>query len=1262
MPVEFGQKDLIFGEKDKVEVQIAPKVSVKEKEPVQVKTITPDVRTETTEPQPHLGAKLPSSGEPLQFEAEFERKLSFVDAWQQYLFPKKYEERWTKPDRAEKFHNAVIWPIEGSLQAFDSVLNRANKFVTAVSPIPELMLTAATLDPSALYGILPSILEARMVFIPKPGTADELKTLGESLSEDWYEPLTGEKPPDWYVPAMDIAFETLLLSGMAAKKASMATRAEYSTSKLTSVEIKAAQKIFSKSKLAKMSPAAVRMELAKTSVMERLTQAQEIQLLRRGYTKNHIQQMTQQEMYATLTSDAPKSYFSEGSKRAMSKLTELVKGAKKQKYEIEGKPLNKKQYKKIVQEMADEQLDLARLKVPKGKAGREPEHIQTLIETTSGKIMREDFRFPDIALPEMSPADEYYLLNELRVSGLSQERFHKTGAALFKVLDGEIPSGNQIDLLQSFYGDDIARALLKHRTVGTKTWAGVLDAINIPRATLASMDLSFPLRQGAMLLPGHPIQWSKSFGQMMKAARPGKKGKDYARYLERMAENSRYSGLRRKSGLEITQWGLTDLTAREEGFMSSFADKIPGVKWSNRTYTVMSNQLRLNVFDSTARSWERAGMNWIDNPKAYERLASFLNHATGRGTIPEWLKGQEVLLSAAFFSPKFQLSKWQVPVDLAKSLGNAPIRKLIVKDLVAYVGAGMAGMYLLSNVEGVEVDWSPDSFGRVTIGDTRYDYWSGNAQIARTISRLSGGKGILGGEVLDVDRAKVLRRFLRSKLSPAGGLVVDLLTGETFMGEKMSTKQEFLLEASLDFPFFTGNIPERFLPLVWQDIGDAIRFQGYDGLLPVTSVTAFFGVGANTWEVSKWELLSRERDSVAMETYGKQWDGLNEIEQQLLLADNELIANLEREAAYEGTVFPFLEEMKQAEVNAGFDVELSLPEPVQTEMQRLKIRVGMLPRTWGTWTLNNKRYERYKSILALELAERLPEIIESDDWTETDGFTQTLLIEGAIENAKSLASTTLRIEVMNEQEREGVPRTQRDKMLLEKIDFEPAVQDIKDAIKGIFLPSRVPDPATIAAETTVTPTVEPAEVPAEVPEEYRRLGVTRYTPPAEVPTFGEDDVVFGMDDEVVSPDTVPIAAPDTPVEAQVEPEGMIDTDKIIQIESSGRADAVSSAGATGLMQLMKETWDETTEKMGVDWNYSEAKDPVKNKAVGTYYMNIEIPRLLSSFGIPDNLENRLGAYNWGIGNLKTAYESEGENWLDIAPEETQRYIEKYKAL
>ena len=927
------------------------------------------------------------------------RKPTFGEKWKEYFFPPAKEGRWTKPDRHEKFFNATKWPAKTAINALGSVINRMNKFLTEVSPVPEIMKTTATLDPTALKDILPSIWESRRVFSPVPGGAKELRTFGEATAKDWYEPLTREEPPWWYTPAMDIAFETLLISGGAAQRASRVAKSTFTNAKLTSAEIKAAKRIFSTKAIAKMQPARVRATLANESAVIILSKAEKAQLLRRGHKPIQIQNMTPLEAYQVMddvpiAESAANKNLASATKQAVDRLTAGIKRAKR---------LHPQKERMI-------SLEKSR-RVAVAQQIREAQKGERAVLVSRGPL-RGEYSVPSFTAPDISPIDRYYLFESLRTSKMPFFRYNNTGEALLKILRGDMPARAETALLERHFGSGLARAILQKRSLGLKAWQNTLDILNIPRATLASWDLSFPLRQGIMLLPGHPKQWAVSFGQMMKSARPGHKGKEYARYLEDMAESSRYSTLRNRSGLDITQWGLTDITAREEPFLSSWAELIPGVKWSNRTFTTMSNQLRINVFDDVARNWERAGMSWAANPEEYTRLAAFLNHATGRGTIPAKYAGITPELNAAFFSPRYQISRPQVVYDAFISGVNKPLspwkspeaalRKVIIGDLVKFVGTGSAALWLLNEVHGVEVEIDPRSsdFGKVTYRNTRYDFWAGNAQIARLVAQVSSGQTEANEKLHNINKKEVIERYIRTKLSPPAGLVWDVLEGQTFMGDEMTLEPTFLAR----------DIPSRVAPMVMQDIYDAVRFQGMDGILPVTSTTAFFGLGVGTWEPSKWELLRREQDSLANTTYGKEWDNLNEIQQKLLQRDNKLLDNLKREAAYERTVFPYLEEIKKDQLVAGLDVEGGLLKGTQKELARLKIRVGSLPRTFGDWTLNDERYEKYKTLLTKELQLLLSKAMKEEGWKVRPDEEKTRFIEKAIEVAKTRARTLIRKE------------------------------------------------------------------------------------------------------------------------------------------------------------------------------------------------------------------------------------------------------------
>lgn len=96
---------------------------------------------------------------------------------------------------------------------------------------------------------------------------------------------------------------------------------------------------------------------------------------------------------------------------------------------------------------------------------------------------------------------------------------------------------------------------------------------------------------------------------------------------------------------------------------------------------------------------------------------------------------------------------------------------------------------------------------------------------------------------------------------------------------------------------------------------------------------------------------------------------------------------------------------------------------------------------------------------------------------------------------------------------------------------------------------------------------------------------------------------------------------------------------VVNAESDYQADAVSHAGAQGLMQLMPETASE----LGVDDSF----DPEQNLFAGSRYLK----QLLEKYD--GDLDHALAAYNWGQGNVD-------RRGLEQMPDETRRYIAKVK--
>ena len=111
--------------------------------------------------------------------------------------------------------------------------------------------------------------------------------------------------------------------------------------------------------------------------------------------------------------------------------------------------------------------------------------------------------------------------------------------------------------------------------------------------------------------------------------------------------------------------------------------------------------------------------------------------------------------------------------------------------------------------------------------------------------------------------------------------------------------------------------------------------------------------------------------------------------------------------------------------------------------------------------------------------------------------------------------------------------------------------------------------------------------------------------------------------------------------------GGIDLDRltgaVAMQESGGNPNAVSPAGAQGLLQIMPET----ANSLGV----TNPLDPDQSWNAGRQ----ELSQLISKYH--DRMK-ALAAYNWGSGNLDNDLKSHGDNWQSYLPKETLDYLDK----
>lgn len=434
-----------------------------------------------------------------------------------------------------------------------------------------------------------------------------------------------------------------------------------------------------------------------------------------------------------------------------------------------------------------------------------------------------------------------------------------TFTSLQDLLLNNVMQRNQIARLEETFGSGLAKTLLGKRAFGVKAGELAIDLANAPRALLASMDISGLLRQGAILSARHPIEALKTVQPMLRAMFSDKNMMlmdDVTRARKGMDELI-------DAGLDITALPTkltAQITQREEAFASSIMNKIPFVKASNRAYVQVLNDMRSRSALNVLNNWKRAGIKY--NKQDLTDLARLTNWASGRGTLPGFMSKQSGLMSALFFSPKLIASRLELPTTVLPSVTkSALVRKEAWRTFLSFIGAG-AGILAMSRMSGqvdkLELDPRSADFGKMKIGETRLDIWSGYTQYLRFMAQLATAqRKTSGGRIQILNRGEVIERFARSKLSPATGLLTDLIKGETYLGEALPPKS-----AKSVF----GQIYQRMMPLAIQDMIDASEQDGIAGGL--ISSWGLLGVGVVTYT----DEVKRARDKAAKEQYGMSWE------------------------------------------------------------------------------------------------------------------------------------------------------------------------------------------------------------------------------------------------------------------------------------------------------------------------------------------------------------------------------------------------------
>lgn len=484
----------------------------------------------------------------------------------------------------------------------------------------------------------------------------------------------------------------------------------------------------------------------------------------------------------------------------------------------------------------------------------------------------EDLKFaePFITTPEELNAMNQRGLAYARETGHVHE-WEDAYNAIATMGERRVPRPHEIKAIRNIFGDDLADAI-QVMVRDKDWWETAMDLWMMPKAVRSAFDISFPARQGIMVAPRHPILWSKSVGTSARAmADPAWMGRetkimlsDPAPVTMTMADGSTQT---LKMGDVFGDMGIV-LERVEPFYRGQLAERLPllgiGVRRSNIAFAGAGNKLRTDMTRHWLNTWMRSGVDIT--PERLEKLGALMNALTGRATIPRgWLFE---LLQATWWSPQYRLAGPQVVGTILKhGVGALPLRMgrplvasadpyiagIAAQNFVAFVGGGIGilSMLKVSGLADVELDPRSSDFGKIRLGPMRINFFGTSQLLVRTIAQAITGTRIdpeLGPQAQF--RGDPLMRYWKSGASPEFQIIMDLGTGETYLGERMFPSEERgigiedIVRRELD-PTVEGG-GERILPLAWLDIKEAVEQDALQGGL--IGGMGMIGIGVQSYE------------------------------------------------------------------------------------------------------------------------------------------------------------------------------------------------------------------------------------------------------------------------------------------------------------------------------------------------------------------------------------------------------------------------------
>lgn len=330
----------------------------------------------------------------------------------------------------------------------------------------------------------------------------------------------------------------------------------------------------------------------------------------------------------------------------------------------------------------------------------------------------------------------------------------------------------------------------------------------LTKGAKAALDFSRTFRQDWKTVFSHPKIWAVNTGKSFKDAVDQFGGKEVLDSVKAdivsRPNAPLYEAMQKASGIDL-------FPINEEAFPSNLLEKTPGIrrlyKTSEAAFTAGEQRQRADLTDLYVNVAKQRGVDLTDK-KELASFGEFIGDLTSRGKVKN--AGRADLYNKLFFAPRNLKANLRFLTAEQGHGASSFVRREAAKNLIK-TAAGTALILQTAAAlrpGSVERDPRSSNFGKIRIGDTRFDMTGGMASLTTLAMRLlptmhDGKMGLWSKSSTSNQYSNLLSKqygkstaldtltsFAEGKASPIASTLIDIWKGQTFSGDKVTPKGE----------------------------------------------------------------------------------------------------------------------------------------------------------------------------------------------------------------------------------------------------------------------------------------------------------------------------------------------------------------------------------------------------------------------------------------------------------------------------------------